>query len=59
MFQLESPFLRGILGGVVGMSAILLIAIVVYGGWIVYSDHHVLVQVVQIINNAQKQQPAP
>ncbi len=55
----DRPFLRGFLGGAAGMFAIAAVLGVLYQGWIVYTDHQVLSQVVTYINNAAKQQPAP
>jgi predicted PurR-regulated permease PerM len=58
MFRFEGPFLRGIVGGFLGMFVALMIAVFAYGWWIVYTDHQALVQVVQILNKLA-QQPAP
>ncbi len=61
MFKLESPFLRGILGGIVGMTGILLIAMLAYQGYLVWTDHQALSQVIPALNDLIKaaNRPAP
>ena len=55
----DRPFLRGLLGGAAGMFAVAAVLAVLYQGWIVYTDHQVLAQIVTYINNAAKQSAAP
>ena len=56
----ENPFRRGLIGGAIGMTGVLLIAALLYGGYTLYVHNQVLNQVVQVLNKiTAQQQPAP
>lgn len=51
----RSPFVKGLVGGLVGAATIVVVALVVYVGWTLYTDHQVLQQIIKMIVDAQKQ----
>lgn len=54
--RFSSPTVRGFVGGAIGMTAILLIAALLYSGMTLYTDHKTLMAVVKFINDAQAAQ---
>ncbi len=55
----DRPFLRSILGGALGMAAVLLITGISWGLWTIRTDHVTLQAIVRMINEAQAKQAPP
>jgi len=51
----RSPFVRGLLGSMVGT---ILVLVVVYMGYVAYTDHRNLAAVIKFITDAQQRQAA-
>ncbi len=48
-----SPMVKGMVGGMIGTAIMLLVGLLV---WTAYVDHQNLKAVIQVLNNAQRQQ---
>ena len=52
------PFTRGLVGGVVGILAVLLVLSSIYAGLVLQADHRTLQTIVKMINDAQAKAPS-